>query len=103
MTSMEIKNCAAIVTGAASGMGAATARMLSQRGVKVALFDLNREAAEKVATEIGGLAIACDVSQADGVQAAIAEAEKKHGPARICINCAGIVHGRRMINQQGRL
>ena len=46
---MEIKNCAAIVTGGASGMGAATARRLSRLGAKVALLDLNKEAAEKIA------------------------------------------------------
>lgn len=98
---MEMKNCSAIVTGGASGMGAATARMLSKHGVKVALFDLNKDAAEKVAADIHGVAVSCDVTKADSVQAAIMEAQKHHGPARIVINCAGIVHGRRMVNQQG--
>src|SRR3990167_879101 len=98
---MEIKNCAAIVTGGASGMGAATATLLSQLGAKVSLLDMNKEAAEKFATDIHGLAIHCDVTQADQVEAAIKEAEKYHGTARICINCAGIVHSRRMVNQQG--
>ena len=98
---MELKNCAAIVTGGASGMGAATAAMLSRHHVKVALFDRNKEAAEQCAAEIGGRAIYCDVTQADQVEAAVKEAEKYHGPARICINCAGIVHSRRMVNQQG--
>jgi len=98
---MEIKNCAAVITGGASGMGAATARMLRKQGASVALLDLNIEAAEKIASEIHGLAVRCDVTQFDSVKAAIAEAQKQHGPARICINCAGIVHGRRMVNQQG--
>lgn len=98
---MEIKNCAAIVTGGASGMGRATAIKLSQMGAKVALFDLNKEAAEKVAAEINGYAVACDVTQPESVEAAILAAQKQHGTARICINCAGIVHGRRMVNQQG--
>lgn len=98
---MEIANCAAIVTGGASGMGAATAKMLSKNGAKVALFDLNKEAAEKLATEINGIAVKCDVTNPESVEAAIAEAEKKHGVARICVNCAGIVHGRRMVNKQG--
>ncbi|MBX3709171.1 MAG: SDR family NAD(P)-dependent oxidoreductase [Gammaproteobacteria bacterium] len=100
---MEIKNCAAIITGGASGMGAATARMLSQHGVKIALFDLNKEAASKIASEINGIAISCDVTQPDSVQAAITIAQQQHGPARIWINCAGIVHGRRMVNQQGAM
>lgn len=98
---MQIKNCAAIVTGGASGMGAATATMLSQLGAKVALFDLNQEAAEQIATKIHGIALACDVTKAESVIEAMAAAEKQHGPARICINCAGIVYGRKMVNKQG--
>ncbi|RDI43758.1 SDR family NAD(P)-dependent oxidoreductase [Aquicella lusitana] len=98
---MEMKNCAAIITGGASGMGAATARMLAKQGVKVALFDVNKEAAQKIAAEIDGFAVTCDVTQAESVESAAAEAQKQHGPARICINCAGIVHGRRMVSQQG--
>lgn len=98
---MEIKNSIAVITGGASGMGAATARMLQQRGAKIALLDLNQEAAEHVAHELGGLAVACDVTSADSVSAAIAQIKEKLGVPRICINCAGIVHGRRMVNQQG--
>lgn len=98
---MEFKNNSAIVTGGASGMGAATARMLSKRGVKVALFDLNKEAATKIASEINGIAVYCDVTNPESVETALAEAASANGVARICVNCAGIVHGRRMINQQG--
>jgi NAD(P)-dependent dehydrogenase (short-subunit alcohol dehydrogenase family) len=98
---MEIKHSAAIITGAASGMGAATASLLSSLGAKVSLLDLNIDAAKRIATEIKGLAIQCDVTNPESVAAAIAIAEKQHGPARICINCAGIVHSRRMVNQQG--
>src|SRR3990167_4141535 len=98
---MDIKHCAAIITGGASGMGAATATLLSQLGAKVALLDLNQEAAAKTAEKIGGMAIQCDVRQPESVEAALEEAKKHQGAARICINCAGIVHGRRMINQQG--
>lgn len=98
---MDIKNCSAIITGGASGMGAATARLLSRQGAKVALLDLNKAAADKVAAEIKGIAIQCDVTKADSVEAAIAAAAKQQGAARICVNCAGIVHSRRMVNQQG--
>lgn len=100
---MEIKTCAAIVTGGASGMGAATARMLSQAGASVAIFDSNETAALQMAAEINGLGLHCDVTNEASVQAAIATAAQLQGPARICINCAGIVHGRRMINQQGTM
>jgi NAD(P)-dependent dehydrogenase (short-subunit alcohol dehydrogenase family) len=100
---MNISDCAAIITGGASGMGAATAAMLSQQGARVTLLDINQAAADKVAKTIHGRAVYCDVTQAESVQTAITEAEKAHGPARICINCAGIVHSRRMVNQQGAM
>lgn len=98
---MEIKNSAAIITGGASGMGAATARMLHQKGAKICLLDLNVEAASKIAHEVDGKAIACDVTNADSVTKAFVEAEKQQGIAQICVNCAGIVFGKRMVGQTG--
>jgi NAD(P)-dependent dehydrogenase (short-subunit alcohol dehydrogenase family) len=98
---MDIKNCAAIVSGGASGMGAATARMLSQAGAKVAIFDLDLEAAQEVAAEINGIAVECNVVDTVSVEKAIEEAKNKQGAARICINCAGIVRGRRIVSQKG--
>lgn len=98
---MEIKNIAAIVTGAGSGMGAATARHLAQLGAKVALLDLNLEAAEKVAKEIKGIAIQCDVSDANSAAAAIEKARDAHGVARICVNCAGIAPAKRIVGREG--
>jgi NAD(P)-dependent dehydrogenase (short-subunit alcohol dehydrogenase family) len=98
---MDIKNSAAIITGGASGMGAATARLLSKLGAKVALFDLNVDDAQKIAQEIGGIAVQCDVTKSESVEAAIATAQSKHGAARICVNCAGIVHGKRMVGKDG--
>ena len=62
---MEIKGQAALVTGGGSGIGADVARHLAQAGAKVAVFDLNAEGAAAVAKEIGGLAVACDVSDAE--------------------------------------
>lgn len=100
---MKIDNCAVIVTGGASGMGAATARMLASRGAKVAIFDLDMDKGTPLAAEIKGIACQCDVSREESVAAAIADAEKKQGPARIVINCAGIVHGRRMVNKEGAM
>lgn len=98
---MEINQTAILITGGASGMGAATAKFLCQWGAKVTLLDLNKDAASKIAAEIGAVAISCDITQPDSVAAAIHAAEKEHGPARVCINCAGIVHSRRMVNKQG--
>ncbi|HEX4044111.1 MAG TPA: SDR family NAD(P)-dependent oxidoreductase [Gammaproteobacteria bacterium] len=100
---MEIKDSAVVITGAASGMGAATAHLFSQLGAKVALLDINQKAAEDLAQKIRGLAIACDVTHADSVTTALTTAAQQHGPARICINCAGIIHGRRLVNQQGAM
>jgi NAD(P)-dependent dehydrogenase (short-subunit alcohol dehydrogenase family) len=68
---MEIKGQAAIVTGGASGLGAATARALAAAGAKVAVFDLNEAGAASVAKDIAGIGIACDVAASDGAKAGI--------------------------------
>jgi NAD(P)-dependent dehydrogenase (short-subunit alcohol dehydrogenase family) len=91
----------AIVTGAGSGLGEATARTLAARGARVALLDLGLERAEKVASEIGGVAIRCDVASAESGEAAIAEAARRLGPARILVNCAGIAIGMKTVGKDG--
>ena len=88
---------AAVVTGAASGLGEATARMLAGQGVKVALFDTNAERGEQVAVEIGGLFCACDATSDSSVESALAKARAAHGPERITVNCAGIAPGKRVV------
>ena len=87
---MKLDGLAAIVTGGASGLGAATAREFAKTGSKVAIFDVNQEEGSKVAEEIGGLFFPVDVADGEGVQSTIAEAEAMHGTARILVNCAGI-------------
>lgn len=91
---------AAIVTGGASGLGEATARMLAGQGARVALFDLNAERGEKVAAEIGGLFVACDVTSETSVDQALASARAAHGVARVLVNCAGIAPGRRIVSKK---
>lgn len=98
---MQIKNSTAIITGGASGMGAATAKMLHQAGAKVIIFDSNIKAAKLIASEIQATAIDCDVTQAESVENAFKEIAALGLTANICINCAGIVKGRRLVNQQG--
>jgi len=98
---MQLKDQAAIVTGGASGLGAATARKLAAQGAKVAVFDLNAKLAETVAAEIGGVAVTCDVSDAASAEAAVAQAEKAHGVARVLVNCAGIGVAKRVIGREG--
>lgn len=100
---MLIKNCAAIVTGGGSGMGAETARHLAKAGAKVAVFDLNLAAAEQVAKEINGVAIECDVSNENSVYEAIQKSNDIQGAARICINCAGIAPGKRVVGREGAM
>ena len=98
---MQLKDQAAIVTGGASGLGAATARRLAAQGAKVAVCDLNAKLAETVAAEIGGVAVICDVSDAASAEAAIAKAAAAHGPARVLVNCAGIGVAKRVIGKEG--
>ena len=80
---------AAVITGGASGLGAATARRLAAQGVKVALFDLNAKAGEALAQALGGVFCAVDVTSEDQVDAGFAKARAAHGQERILINCAG--------------
>jgi NAD(P)-dependent dehydrogenase (short-subunit alcohol dehydrogenase family) len=87
---MNFENIAAIVTGGASGLGAATAEMLARNGAKVTLFDLNEAMGTEFAARIGGHFVKVNVANEGDVAAAIAEAEGRHGTARILVNCAGI-------------
>jgi NAD(P)-dependent dehydrogenase (short-subunit alcohol dehydrogenase family) len=98
---MKLSGQSALVTGGASGLGAATARALAKAGAKVAVLDVNLEAAKAVATEIGGLAVACDVSDAKSAEAAVATARGAHGAARVLINCAGIGPAQRIVGRDG--
>jgi NAD(P)-dependent dehydrogenase (short-subunit alcohol dehydrogenase family) len=98
---MNPSNQVAIVTGGGSGLGEATARGLAAKGARVALFDIGIERAEKVAAEIGGIAVKCDVSSAESGEAAVAEAAERLGIPRILINCAGIAIGAKTIGKDG--
>ncbi|MHC0055776.1 SDR family NAD(P)-dependent oxidoreductase [Actibacterium sp. D379-3] len=100
---MDINAIAAIVTGGGSGLGAATARALAAGGAKVAILDFNEEAAQEVATEIGGIAAKCDVASDDSAKAALAAATAAHGPARILINCAGVAPAQKMLGRNGTM
>jgi NAD(P)-dependent dehydrogenase (short-subunit alcohol dehydrogenase family) len=91
----------AIVTGGGSGLGEATARALAAKGAGVAILDLGIERAAKIAADIGGIAIQCDVSSADGGAASVAEVVKKFGEPRILVNCAGIAIGMKTIGKDG--
>jgi NAD(P)-dependent dehydrogenase (short-subunit alcohol dehydrogenase family) len=98
---MDIKGHAAIVTGGASGLGAATAAELAGAGAKVACLDVNLDGAKAVADKIGGIAIRCDVTRADEAAAALAQARAAHGTARILVNCAGVGPAKRIVGRDG--
>jgi NAD(P)-dependent dehydrogenase (short-subunit alcohol dehydrogenase family) len=98
---MDMKGHAAVVTGGASGLGAATADELARAGVKVACLDVNLDGARAVAEKIGGIAVRCDVTDADEAAAALAQARERHGAARILINCAGVGPAMRIVGRDG--
>ena len=91
----------AVVTGGGSGLGEATARALAARGAKVAIFDVGIDRAEKVAADIGGIAVKCDVSSAESGEQAFAAVAEKLGAPRILINCAGIAIAARTTTKDG--
>lgn len=97
---MQFKGIGAIVTGGASGLGAATARSFAAAGAKVAIFDMNKDLAETVAKEIGGFAVTGDIAN-PAVEDGIKAAEAKHGPARILVNCAGVGTPSKAVGKSG--
>jgi NAD(P)-dependent dehydrogenase (short-subunit alcohol dehydrogenase family) len=97
---MQIRNSIFLVTGGASGLGAATAQMAAANGAKVVIADLQAEAGEKLAKEIGGKYCKCDVtSEADG-KAAVEAALKAFGGLHVLVNCAGIGVAERTIGKE---
>lgn len=105
---MHLQGQAALVTGGASGLGAATARQLAAAGARVALLDLNLELAQAQAAtltrELGAevIAVACDIASETGMAQALATARAAHGAARILVNCAGIGGARRLVGKDGQ-
>jgi NAD(P)-dependent dehydrogenase (short-subunit alcohol dehydrogenase family) len=98
---MNVDGQPAVVTGGASGLGEATARMLSENGAKVAILDLNQERGEIVAKEIGGFFSNCDVADEKSMQSGLDAAKEAHGPGRILVNCAGIAGASRVVGRNG--
>jgi len=98
---MNINNVPAIVTGGASGLGEATARLLAEHGAKVAIFDVQEDKAKQVAKEINGIAISCDVTNAESAVQAFAAAKKAHGACGIAVNCAGIGTPAKILGREG--
>src|SRR6478609_6928592 len=97
---MELNGASAIVTGGASGIGAAVARQLAAKGAKVVVADLNSEKGEELAGEIGGVFAPVDVTKTEQIKAAIEKAEEL-GPVRVLVNSAGIGWAQRTVGKDG--
>jgi len=97
---MQIKSSVFLVTGGASGLGAASARMAAENGARVVIADMQQEAGEKIAKEINGRFIKTDVTaEADG-KAAVALALKEFGGLQVLVNCAGIAIAERTLGKE---
>ncbi len=100
---MRIDGKVFLITGASSGLGAATARTLVSEGARLVLADVNAEGVEQLAADLGDAAVAqvTDVTDEAAVQAAVAKARSAFGGLNGAVNCAGIVHGERVLNRDG--
>nr|WP_295886590.1 SDR family NAD(P)-dependent oxidoreductase [uncultured Devosia sp.] len=98
---MDISGKTAFVTGAASGLGAATARVLAKAGARIAIFDRNAEQGEAIAAELGGKFFAVDVANADSAEGAVGAAVAALGTPSVLVNCAGIGTAARIVGRDG--
>ena len=98
---MQIKNSVFLVTGGASGLGAATARMAAENGAKVVIADMQTEAGEKLARDLGGRFAKCDVTSESDGKAAVGMALREYGGLHVLVNCAGIAVAEKTIGKEG--
>ncbi|MEP7321465.1 MAG: SDR family NAD(P)-dependent oxidoreductase [Saprospiraceae bacterium] len=100
---MEIKGISVIVTGGASGLGEATARLFAATGAQVTILDKNLEKALNIAEDIQGFALSCDVTNEAEVLDALEQIKNKFGRVRILVNCAGIASAGKVVGKKGAL
>jgi len=100
---LDINGKAALVTGGGSGLGAETARRFAAAGAKVAVADRDLAAAERIADEIGGLALGIDVADAEAAAEAVKRARAAHGGLRVLVNCAGVAPAKRIVGREGAM
>ena len=98
---MRIEGSGALVAGGASGLGAATARLLAERGAALTIADVNAEKGKELAAELSARFVACDVRDEDQVQAAVAAAGEADGGLRISVCCAGTGWAQRTTGSKG--
>ncbi|MGC9235501.1 MAG: SDR family NAD(P)-dependent oxidoreductase [Thiomonas sp.] len=97
---MQLSGHSALISGGASGLGAATAALLAQRGMHVVIADVQDAAGQALATEIGARFVHCDVTSETDVQAAV-DAAQALAPLRVAVSCAGIAPAARTLGKQG--
>jgi NAD(P)-dependent dehydrogenase (short-subunit alcohol dehydrogenase family) len=102
---MQLAGMVAMITGGASGLGAATARLFSGAGAKLALCDLNVQAGNALAAELGSneLFVQTDVTKSEDIQNVLTQVQERFGRLHIVVNCAGIATAERVIGRQGPL
>lgn len=98
---MHLWQCPVVVAGAASGLGAETARHLAEAGAKVSVIDIDAVRLGALGADIDALALPCDVSDAVALEAALATAARAHGPARVLVNCVGQAVQQRILGDEG--
>jgi NAD(P)-dependent dehydrogenase (short-subunit alcohol dehydrogenase family) len=98
---MKLAGHVAVVTGAGSGLGEATARHLANLGAKVAAVDVNKDRAHAVAAEIGGRAFAANVTDAAAIETLFSDITAQIGAPRLSVNCAGILDAKRIVGKDG--
>ena len=97
---MQIRNSIFLITGGASGLGAASARMAAENGGKVVIADLQADAGEKLAKELGGVFVKTDVTSESDAKAAVGAALKAFGGLQVLVNCAGIALAERTLGKE---
>jgi len=97
---MQIRNSIFLITGGASGLGAASARMAAENGGKVVIADLQADAGEKLAKELGGVFVKTDVTAESDAKAAVGAALKAYGGLQVLVNCAGIALAERTLGKE---
>jgi len=101
---VELNNKIAVVTGGASGLGRATCTQLVEKGIKVAIFDLNQELAQEAVEELGAdnvVFYSVDVTDEASVESAMEDVIKHYGALHICVNCAGIAPAAKVLDREG--
>ena len=102
---MKLQDKVVVVSGGASGLGLNTCQQLAAQGAKIAALDLNQQAGDALANELGeqGLFLTVDITSAEAVEAAVAQVVEHYGRVDICVNCAGVAPGAKVVGRDGAM